>query len=226
MARTAIATVPLLLIICRFSSFFGCLYFSAAQAPIPASYDGFVYGGGELWRSSVMVEAFYDPVCPDSRRSWAPLKQALHHYSPRVSLLLHTFALPYHSNSFASCRALHIANWLNKSSTYPLLELFFKHQESYYDEATYSNSRAQISEAFSKLAEEAVGNGSLSAIKSGFNNSRTDRAARISFKYGCSRGVMGTPSFFVNGIPLPNYAFAPDYKMWRRVIDPLLLDKE
>lgn len=34
----------------------------------------------------------------------------------------------YHDNAFVSSRALHIANKLNASATYDLLELFFKHQ--------------------------------------------------------------------------------------------------
>lgn len=67
-----------------------------AQIPIPARYDGFVYGkdGGPDW---IQVEAFFDPLCPDSSASWPPLKQAIrfyahHHYN--VSLIVHTFSLP------------------------------------------------------------------------------------------------------------------------------------
>ncbi|KAI3518973.1 hypothetical protein L1887_07907 [Cichorium endivia] len=44
---------------------------------------------------TVLIEAFYDPVCPDSRDFWAPLKQAIDHYGPTVvSLIVHTFPLP------------------------------------------------------------------------------------------------------------------------------------
>jgi hypothetical protein len=37
----------------------------------------------------------------------------------------------YHTYAFHACRALYIANKLNSSSTYPLLELFFKNQVHY-----------------------------------------------------------------------------------------------
>ncbi|KAG0457046.1 hypothetical protein HPP92_021879 [Vanilla planifolia] len=204
----------------------GALDFSLAQVSIPSKYDGFVYRGGSLWEGSVIVEAFFDPMCPDSRDSWPPLKQVLQFFHPRVSLIVHPFALPYHSNSYASCRALHIANKLNASSTYPLLELFFLYQKSYYNAPTYNTSMAFIINQFSKIAEEAVGLGSYSAIISGFNDSRTDMSTRISFKYGCSRGVMGTPYFFVNGIPLPDYGFALNYSKWRSIIGPLLMDEQ
>ncbi|KAG0458744.1 hypothetical protein HPP92_021872 [Vanilla planifolia] len=117
-------------------------------------------------------------------------------------------------------------NKLNASSTYPLLELFFLYQKSYYNAPTYNTSMAFIINQFSKIAEEAVGLGSYSAIISGFNDSRTDMSTRISFKYGCSRGVMGTPYFFVNGIPLPDYGFALNYSKWRSIIGPLLMDEQ
>ncbi|PKA60403.1 hypothetical protein AXF42_Ash008463 [Apostasia shenzhenica] len=217
---------PVAFFLLCFSCVIGFSELSAAQSPIPARYDGFVFGGDSAWKGSVMVEAFFDPMCPDSRDSWPPLKQALLFYQSRVSLIVHPFPLPYHSNSYASCRALHIANTLNAASTYPLLELFFKNQEAYYNYPTYNRTRVYITDEFSKLAEEAVGKGSYSAIKSGFNDSQTDTAARISFKYGCSRGVMGTPYFFVNGIPLPDYGSALGYNKWRRIIDPLLKMKQ
>lgn len=57
---------------------------------------GFWYSGdGEIdLTKSIVIEAFLDPVCPDSRDSWPPLKKALHHYGSRVSLVVHTFPLP------------------------------------------------------------------------------------------------------------------------------------
>lgn len=171
------------------------------------------------------MEAFFDPVCPDSRDAWPPLKQALKHYSSNgrsISLIVHPFALPYHDNAFVSCRALHIANRLNASTTYPVLELFFKHQEKYYNKATYNMSRAAVLDHMVKLMLRAVGESSLPAIQSGFEDRQTDMATRISFKYGCSRGVMGTPYFFVNGFPLPDFGSALNYSKWRSIIDPLL----
>lgn len=72
----------------------------AVESLVPARYDGFVYRGeGEGEREvdlaeSVVVEAFFDPICPDSRDAWPPLERALRHYSGRVSLIVHPFALP------------------------------------------------------------------------------------------------------------------------------------
>lgn len=65
-----------------------------AQIPIPAKYDGFFYKDRAASTDTIIIEAFFDPVCPDSRDSWPPLKQALEYYGPSVSLIVHPFALP------------------------------------------------------------------------------------------------------------------------------------
>ncbi|ERM96198.1 hypothetical protein AMTRI_Chr09g34530 [Amborella trichopoda] len=191
-----------------------------SQVPIPPRYDGFLYKHKYLSLDSIIVEAFFDPICPDSRDAWPPLKKALHDYSHHVSLIVHPFALPYHDNSFVSCRALHIADTLNSSTTYPLLETFFKHQEKFYNNPTFHKSRESIVKEIVKLAAKVVGN--FSALESGFENSSSRTKAIISFKYGCSRGVTGTPFFFVNGMPLSESGSALNYSDWRRTIDPLL----
>ncbi|KAK9271258.1 hypothetical protein L1049_026848 [Liquidambar formosana] len=196
-----------------------------AQAPIPAKFDGFVYQNRPATPDSIVIEAFFDPVCPDSRDSWPPLKRALEHYAPRLSLIVHPFALPYHDNAFVTSRALHIVNELNSSDTYPLLELFFQHQERFYNQQTRNMSRASIVNQIVKFVTKAFGNSYYSAVEAGFNDRQTDLTTRVSFKYGCSRGVLGTPFFFVNGFPLPDAGSAIDYKGWRSIIDPLISEK-
>ncbi|KAK2974887.1 hypothetical protein RJ640_020802 [Escallonia rubra] len=193
-----------------------------SQISIPARYDGFVYKNHPVSTDSVMIDAFFDPVCPDSRDSWPPLKQALHHYGSAVSFVVHPFALPYHDNSFVTSRALHIVNKLNSSATYDLLELFFNHQEEFYNKQTFNMSRSTIVSHIVQFATKAVGNSFYSAVASGFEDRNTDLTTRISFKYGCSRGVFGTPFFFVNGFALPDAGSAIDYDGWRKILDPLV----
>nr|GEV36070.1 putative thioredoxin superfamily protein [Tanacetum cinerariifolium] len=122
MSKTTVSLAFLLILSCT-------TVLVLSQAIIPSRYDGFVYRKHAASTATVMIEAFYDPVCPDSRDSWAPLKQAVDHYGPKVvSLIVHTFPLPYHDNAFMTSRALHIVNELNASATYHLLGAFFKHQ--------------------------------------------------------------------------------------------------
>ncbi|XP_058218697.1 uncharacterized protein LOC131329542 [Rhododendron vialii] len=193
-----------------------------AQATIPARFDGFVYENRPISTDSILIEAFFDPICPDSRDAWPPLKQALDFYGQRVYLTVHPFPLPYHDNAFVSSRALHIINELNTSATYDLLELFFEHQKEFYNQPTFNLSRATVVSRVVTLATSAVGNSYYSAVASGFTDQNSDLMTRVSFKYGCSRGVFGTPFFFVNGFALPDAGSAIDYNHWRSIIDPLV----
>ncbi|XP_071700938.1 uncharacterized protein [Rutidosis leptorrhynchoides] len=199
-----------------------------SQSIIPIRYDGFVYKKRAASTGTVLIEAFYDPVCPDSRDSWAPLKQAVDYYGTNVvSLIVHTFPLPYHDNAFVTSRALHIVNDLNVSATYHLLDAFFKHQEQFYNAQTLGMSREAVLDQVIGFASSTLGNSFKSAIKSGFNDSKTGTKTRVSFKYGCSRGVYGTPFFFVNGFLVPfNDDDTIDYNGWRKLIDPLITKKQ
>ncbi|WOG97747.1 hypothetical protein DCAR_0417088 [Daucus carota subsp. sativus] len=194
-----------------------------AQTLIPSKYDGFVYKNRPVTTDSIIIEAFLDPVCIDSKDSWPPLKQAIHHYpSGSISLIVHTFPLPYHDNAFVTSRALHIVNSINSSATYDLLDLFFDDQERFYNSQTLNDSRASVVNQVIQVAAKAVGKSNLPAIQSGFRDSETNYATRNSFEYGCSRGVSGAPFFFVNGFVLPDGGLAITYKKWRSIIDPLV----
>lgn len=78
----------ILLVLCFFQ-------FDRSEASsIPPKFDGFAYGGSGSWKDSILIEAFFDPLCSDSRDSWPPLKKAVDQFSPRVSLIVHPFPLP------------------------------------------------------------------------------------------------------------------------------------
>ncbi|OMO87351.1 Thioredoxin-like protein [Corchorus capsularis] len=153
-----------------------------AQSLPPAKYDGFVYTNHKVDSDTIMIEAFFDPVCPDSRDSWPPLKQAIQHYGSRVSLIIHLLPLPYHDYAFATSRALHVVNMLNPSATFRLLESFFEDQDRFYNDQTRNMSRVAVLNEIIKFTAEAVGNSYYSAIQSGFNDRKTDLKTRISFK--------------------------------------------
>uniref|UniRef100_A0A0D6R6T8 Uncharacterized protein n=1 Tax=Araucaria cunninghamii TaxID=56994 RepID=A0A0D6R6T8_ARACU len=193
----------------------------ASQLPIPSRYDGFVYRD-RIFPNSVLVEAFFDPLCPDSRDSWWPLKEVLHYYRDNITFIVHPFALPYHNNAFIASRSLHIANRINKSYTYPLLDYFFKYQQRFYNKVTLEVTPATITEQIVHFAMEKLGNSSYENFVLAFQDTATDMATRISFKYGCSRAVTGTPYFFVNGIPLRDMDETIDFNKWKGIIDPLL----
>ncbi|KAK7310988.1 hypothetical protein RJT34_08822 [Clitoria ternatea] len=203
------------------------IFFTAATADYipPPRLDGFVYNNPSssfALQDTVLIEAYFDPLCPDSRDSWPPLKQALQHYGSSVSLLLHLLPLPYHDNAFVASRALHVVNNLNSSATFPLLEWLFKYQEKFSGAQTRELSRASIVEEIVKVTTQVLGSSYYNSIVKSFSDTTTEIQTRVSFKYAASRGVYGTPFFYVNGFLLPDIGEAIDYNAWRKVIDPLV----
>lgn len=65
----------------------------------------------------------------------------------------------------------------------------FVKQENYYNGPTTNMSRAAITEDMSKLAVRVVGNSLLADFMSGFQDSATDQAARVSFKVSFSSTI-------------------------------------
>ncbi|KAL4033794.1 hypothetical protein IC575_006905 [Cucumis melo] len=192
-----------------------------AQSLPPAKFDGFVYGNHSLDLNTILIEAFFDPVCPDSRDSWPPLKKALDHYGSRVRLVIHLLPLPYHENAYATSRALHIVDLVNPSDTFKLLEAFFGDQQFYNAETRYL-SRAAVMDNIVKFGVEVLGDSYKNTLVTGFSDRETDLLTRVSFKFSTSRGVYGTPFFFINGFLAPDKGSPLNYAEWRNLIDPLI----
>ncbi|KAJ3692825.1 hypothetical protein LUZ60_011920 [Juncus effusus] len=221
MAKSLLQFLALVLVLILSFSFFNL----STAASIPAKFNGFAYSGSGSWKDSILIEAFLDPLCIDSKDSWPSLKKAIDQFHTGVSLIVHPFPLPFHENAYLACRALYIANSLNSSSTFDLLELFFKNQDKYSNSATASMSRVAIQKDMSKMAVTILPNSNLADFESGFYDSNTDSAARVSFRYGCSREVQGAPFFFVNGFLLPGAGSPLSYAEWMNILQPLLEKK-
>ncbi|KAJ0969853.1 hypothetical protein J5N97_022730 [Dioscorea zingiberensis] len=87
-------------------------------------------------------------------------------------------------------------------------------------------SEASIISHMAKLTARTIGEDSLPSFLSAFkDHDQMNYAARISFKYGCLRGVTGTPFFFVNGFPLPEWGTPLNYTKWASIFDSLVEKK-
>ena len=122
----------------------------------------------------MLVEAFFDPLCPDSRDSWWPLKKVLCFYDDKITFIIHPFALPYHYNSFIACHSLHIANRINTAYIYPLLDHLFKHQGRFYNIAIVQVAPAPIIDQMIHFALEISGNSSLTMFEPAFQDTSTE----------------------------------------------------
>ena len=55
----------------------------------------------------------------------------------------------------------------------------------------------------------------------GFTDAKVATEARYAWKYGCSRGVSGTPFYMINGVLDPN-AVTYSVSDWEKMIDKLM----
>jgi len=198
------------------------LYATLAQIPIPNRYDGFSQGDPS---SPILFEAFFDLLCPDCAAAWPNIKQVLSYYNPQNSesnlrFYLHTFPLPYHHNAYLAAQGLHVIGDQQPSSTWDYVDLMFDNQGEYWNGPTADDTTNQVISDMGSLVSKGI-NFPLNNWIAGLNNDSYDGLTRISWKYGCSRGVSGTPFFFVNGILVqadPTWTLSD----WRSIIDPLL----
>ncbi|CAF3323111.1 unnamed protein product [Rotaria socialis] len=195
--------------------------FASAQAPIPSRPDG--YGVGGPADSHVVVEMFFDPLCPGCKASWPTVLQVIQAYGTRIHVRIHTFPLPYHTNSFVASQGLHVianATSRNLDSIFQYATKVFENQAAWYNDATQSMTMPQVVDS---LATFVASTGLVTKDKflAGMAMDDINFETRVSWKYACSRGVLGTPTFFINGVFI---SADPTWSLndWKSVIDPIL----
>ncbi|XP_071491375.1 uncharacterized protein [Diadema antillarum] len=194
------------------------------QAPIPPRPPGFVYcaASGDC---PVVLEAFVDLICPDSKAAWPVYKEVANYYGNvtlKFSALL--FPLPYHRAAMMAAQGTFIADALNSATTFAWMDEVFSKQEALYDTTIFNQTQGYIVDTLSKWAA-AVGYSQTTFKEHLARSDPTQTLARTEFKYGGTRGVYGTPETFVNGIQVlsdPSWTLAD----WRKIIDPLLAAKQ
>uniref|UniRef100_A0A803MWW9 Thioredoxin-like fold domain-containing protein n=1 Tax=Chenopodium quinoa TaxID=63459 RepID=A0A803MWW9_CHEQI len=107
-----------------------------------------------------------------------------------------------------------------------MLAAGFSRLEQFYNEKTSNWTRNEAVDHIVDFVTKTIGEKYKSDLIYGLNDPNTDQKTRVSFKYASSWGVIGTPSFFVNGFALPDEGSAIDYKAWMKVIDPLVCSKK
>eukprot|EP00164_Ancoracysta_twista_P003389 GFYU01004525.1.p1 GENE.GFYU01004525.1~~GFYU01004525.1.p1 ORF type:complete len:280 (-),score=103.13 GFYU01004525.1:179-1018(-) len=190
-----------------------------AQVPIPTRPDGHAYGEKNM-NAPVQLEVYIDLLCPDSRDAYPALKQVAEHYtSKNVNLLFHIFPLPFHHNAFDAAQALLVVQQNNTVSFEDWTQTMFDNQEQFGGSVTMDKSETDV---INMYADFAVKLGmDRTTFLDGMKNGELNEDTRVSWKYGCTRGVAGTPIFFINGVTVeatPTWTL----KDYQTVIDPLL----
>jgi len=195
----------------------------SGQTPIPTRPDGYPVG---MATAPVVLEAFYDLLCPDSKASWPAIQQVISNYGMNLYFIFHTFPLPYHTFSFIANQGMHvIANITNNNQKviYQYASLIFDQQAMYYNAPTMNSSTTEVVNSLASLVSSQLKVIKAEDFIAGIADVSINYQTRVSWKYGCSRGqVTGTPTFLINGVFIdasPQWTLAD----WQQMIDPLLL---
>ena len=196
-----------------------CVSCAWAGAPVPqrASDVGFELGNS---RASMKIEIFGDYQCPDTKAAWNSWVLPLAKTSAmkdKVSIVFHPFPLPYHKNGFDSAQAaLVMATLGGEQGGEDAANTLFAAQDSFQTDATVNISQAQLfSDVFAPLAQK-LGIAPTQFIGRMTNDDPTNEQARVAWKFGCARGVSGTPTFAANGVVADELADwdLPQWEKW------------
>lgn len=173
--------------------------FGTQVVPIPTKPEGFVLGSSN---ATVVLDVFYDHLCSDSRDNYPGLLAYWKANQSWLQVRIHILPLPYHYLAFEVSQAGKYIEQNHPEKFIAFLEYFFANQSTYLVKGkglVYSDNLAVLA----KDTSAATGV-SESEITKALASSDVNWATRVSWKFGTSRGVSGTPQYIVNGV------FAPD----------------
>eukprot|EP01017_Pseudomicrothorax_dubius_P022902 TRINITY_DN24673_c0_g1_i1.p1 TRINITY_DN24673_c0_g1~~TRINITY_DN24673_c0_g1_i1.p1 ORF type:complete len:231 (+),score=43.82 TRINITY_DN24673_c0_g1_i1:128-820(+) len=178
--------------------------FGDQVVPIPQVYPGISFGASE---PLLHLEAFFDLTCPDSRDAHAILLQVFQRFNPLNSkyfrFTIHLFPLPYHRNAQVTARvARYVNSTLGKAAFFKYVTDFFANaQDNYTNPFTANSTDYQINTNLAALSSSLVsGLITPGQFESAINDRSIELQVRGAWKYGCSRGITGTPIFLANGV--------------------------
>ena len=196
------------------------LNLSRGQIPIPPKPDGFTYKNGSF-SAPIQIDYHVDLLCPDCKASFPTLLKVAEKYGKDiVRLNTHSFPLPYHRNAYlAATGSQAIVNGYDDMSFYTWAQGVFDNQDNFGNDFTQDMTVDDIISSFGKVAKDVNLNEKL--VTKGLKDKNIDGQVRVSWKYSCTRGVAGTPTFFINGV-FVNALSSWTVDQWSQVIDAIL----
>ncbi|KAI8611808.1 hypothetical protein BC830DRAFT_628576 [Chytriomyces sp. MP71] len=190
----------------------------AQPCPIPSRPTGVVLGDGRA-DARVQIEVFYCLMCPDSRRVHPILRALTQRFDGadlRVAIRL--FPLPYHDAGYAAAHVAHVVGGASSSVSAESgsggesgrrddalairwIEAAFAHQSRFANEAIKEMPRVLVERDLVALAANAT-RISESIVMREYQSGKWEKLTRVEWKLAGCWSVSGTPSFFVNGVPV------------------------
>lgn len=191
-----------------------------AQAPIPPR-SHHTQGPPD---APIVFEFWVDHLCPDCKQAAPTMASLVQHYGNNMFFAVNVFPLPYHHNAFLTARAGEAVHAIAGDTAW---RCFYNAAWSWQDQLWDNNSSNRTED---QVNAQLVAFGSQCGVDAkklaAFTvyGGAADSASRVMFKQGCSRGVTGTPAFFVNNVQVfadPSWSL----EQWTSVLDPILPSK-
>lgn len=230
----------LLLLLADSSSWLGCGARGqpAPRIPVDPNQQPFVYTygfrrPGDAGTGRVLVEMHGDLVCKVCRQDWlSTVSLVLSRYSSaNVSFVFHPFPLSFHRAGFLASKAGFVIESLAPGSFFNWVLLVFKYQDQFQNDVLFNQTDYQVVNQFADIAAANI----AGVDRSSFMHRMTlpflgpditpdldeyDMLARAQWKLSTTRGVMGTPVYFVNGVRLLCDSWTVDN--WTQMLDFML----
>lgn len=193
---------------------------SCQPVPLPNLPDGFRVG-----TSGPVIEAFLDMLCPDCAGDWPTLMSLRAYYGNKISFILHTFPLPYHTFAFRAAQGVHVVASLNHTSlessalaAFDYATMIFLNQVDFFGGGL---TQTWVDNHIAQLVSANLGYVAAD-VAAGLADGGLNEDTRVSWKYATSRYSTGTPHYLVNGIPADDLIGDGSIASWKAVIDPLI----
>lgn len=145
----------------------------------------------------VYLVEFFDPECESCRAFYPHVKEILKEYEGQIQLVLRY--APFHPNAMMVVRILEAARIQNRY--FEVLEILYQHQPEWGD---HHHPRPEL--VWTYLAQVDV---DIEKIKKDMNNPEIISRIEQDVKDLETLKIRGTPTFFVNGRPLPTFGLGP-----------------
>jgi protein-disulfide isomerase len=139
-------------------------------------------------------------------------------YDLSLRINVHPFPLPYHRNAFLAAKAAGVVGQTGSAAYFSYASILWKNLDEFSGNRADNLTVAQVVDRLGDLASDWI---QPKEFVKAMQNPRFEVDTRVAWKYGCSRAVYGTPTYYLNGVYIPaSPAWTTAH--WRKLIDPLL----
>ncbi|KAG2387364.1 hypothetical protein C9374_001696 [Naegleria lovaniensis] len=170
---------------------------------------------GDANNALVNCEVFFDLCCPDCSQHWTDVFKPLIKYyfnnstqtNPKVRLMVHLMQLPMHIAGYYSSTAFIIVNKYsnyNADIVYRFLDSVFTNQGPIQNQSLQKLNQLEIFTVIYNTYVRPLNLLSLTQFINEMSSQENFVKTASMFRMATSRSVSGTPTFFVNYVPVFN----------------------